>query len=649
MVELFTFAVYAQAFSQELIRQDDIITSAAISQKYVALGTNKGFIHLLNIQAKEAELIGPYTKIKHVATQGNLVACCTENKVIAYDSEQAAEVMNVDVANPMKVGIANKDLGQLAIICATETELILMQKGWVRVSKRAVKSGINGLKDMIIHHHLVCFSLNSKVEFFNLLQEKTTHSLTIADNSKCLIHWASAAMCFVSAGTAVHVLEYSQNQGFDTFRHIKSIMTSTIPIAIGSFNQLYLLEIDTNNLSVYSLQQELTFAAKAPVNKFLLSYNQSNSPFYLVGETEIYKISPLTAKDKLLHLIEKKKYNQAYELASKFKLDRIPIMESQVVGLIQNNSMHEASQLAIGIPYSSQVWNFIIQEFLLKKMVCLIVMNMPLPEDEKMLEEILTQVLDHKELIQFQYIIDKIPPHVVTKAVFLYKSIPKLFQDEVNSYFLKHGKIIEALEISLEVRSHHCFKILSEHPDTIEFVGSNPSYISILFEIDKTKASEYFKVKKEKIKYEDLVDNFDLRLKHIGQFPELWKQTFSEAKDNFTKKKAVIGALKYHPNPVEFIQEIDIEGCDDEIKNLIMSLGSYLKAYTAASRSAKKEIPEYFKMLYEEILQPYVIDETFLCQKCAGPLEGFPFILRRCGHHTHKKCAETCIFCKNLF
>lgn len=188
MVELFTFAQYAQVFSQELTKKDDSITCAAISSKYISLGTSKGFVHLLDIQLKEAELIGPYTRIYHLTTIGSIVVFCTENKVIAYDSEQANEILNVDVNFPIKVGIANNNLGQLAVVCATNTELVLMQKGWVRVSKRTIKASLVSVNDLKVHAHLVCLATKGKFEFFNLIQEKTIYNLEIPETSKGLIH-----------------------------------------------------------------------------------------------------------------------------------------------------------------------------------------------------------------------------------------------------------------------------------------------------------------------------------------------------------------------------------------------------------------------------------------------------------------------------
>lgn len=162
-------------------------------------------------------------------------------------------------------------------------------------------------------------------------------------------------MCFVSSAATIFVLDYAQNQGTDTFMLIKTLNITAQPCSIGSFNQGYLLSLDESAFSVYSMQQELTFAAKSPVSRFLLSYNQSNAPFYIVGDKEIYKISPLTAKDKLKHLIDKKKFTGAYDLAKKFKLDRTIIDEAQIVNLIETDMMYEASQLAFNISHQSTV------------------------------------------------------------------------------------------------------------------------------------------------------------------------------------------------------------------------------------------------------------------------------------------------------
>lgn len=142
-----------------------------------------------------------------------------------------------------------------------------------------------------------------------------------------------------------------------------------------------------------------------------------------------------------------------------------------------------------------------------KDLLYLIVMIMPIPNDDLIQENILIQLLEHKDPIILDYIIPKLPPDIVSKVIFVNTSIDKVLQGTIINYFLSANKTIEALDIALKVKSIQTFKILSEYSDTFQLFLQNPSYFSDLFDIDVNKANEVCKRYRELIDYEKLLEN----------------------------------------------------------------------------------------------------------------------------------------------
>ena len=500
MQNFFSTAPFATQLSQELVSNNDIITTACITQRLICIGTVKGFVHIINIQSKEVTVLGPYSPIRQVSVLENLVAFITADLVVAYDTYSDSDVFSKSLPDPTQVAVSCETWGQTAVLCSVKEKVLLLQKGWVRLTERCIwqPGTVLALK---VHFNLLCAVLQERVEFFSLSKSQVVYRVSL--EGQVLIHWMSSSTVLVSENKKVSVIEYSQGSNSDNFTLKSCVELPSFPKSIASYNQRYILYEDGNELYLVSLEQEVIFQNTFSNIGMILSNNQNNAPFYIVSKNNILKVQPQTTDQKLQNLLNNKNFKQAYELAKRYQMPSEPILKDYIQHSIESKDFETATELVNELPSTSQYWTHLVEKFLEHNLVHLIASKIPESTSPSTLVSIVKQLIRNQrtsELIQFM---QKWPYSIISYTDLIKDLKDNGFTKLLLEIYERTGNYKEALNLCLQENSEHTFTLLENHLSLLQtFIETQD--LNQLFCINKTKTTQLLKDKAAYVPFETI-------------------------------------------------------------------------------------------------------------------------------------------------
>ena len=718
----FKFEPTAAELMTMLARDKDEMTAFGISDDFISIGTFNGYVHFLFMNSNEGMVIGPFSPIKDICCLGEYVAYLSGRQITLYNPKNQKEYFTIAVQDAIKVSICSNNPKLYTLVCATRNSLIGITKGWMSPNTKNFGYPVQGVSELTAHGHLACVVDFARLQVLSLTEERSYYE-TAVQRGYGKFHWMSNTTLIAVTGLLIEVISYSQSSGKDELNVVDRIELECIPFSIASFNQSHIVLLSAN-LVILTLQKKIIFTGIPPINGKLLSNNKNNSPFFLAGSNQLYKVELPNIKEKIRILVHEFKFEKAYIFCEQFKIDTNEVLYPQIEYFIKLKQFEDAAQLISSkLQAHDKYFVQIIEKFIENNKLPLIARSIPYIDDENLNLKIFVQLNNHRELLR-EYI-EKWPLVMLTKSSMIAKIKSLGFNDILIDNFIKLGKTTEALKIALEVKSMKCFEILNRFPETFSLFVEIPNFLPELFALDCAAAGRlcednhweiknvidwlppelianflmsYDKITQElekilfevllnyfpskliefanRIKYMDinfmlealqstnldnvkvfllrklnnkeevlqiLQVNFDVRLKYLKHYPDLWPKTLLEATESVTKIKKVLGYLHYYENSLEFVAELNFKEFEPEIKEFIKRQGKILDIYQNSVNAAKIEQYRNFCILFEEYKRGVVFNPPFICCKCAQPLTTVR--LRKCGHHSHKDCFDQCIFC----
>ena len=286
----------------------------------------------------------------------------------------------------------------------------------------------------------------------------------------------------VSTGITIEILSYSQTLNKDEIILIDRICLESVPTSLASFNQSNIVLL-CQNLIILNSKKETIFTTVPPINGKLLSNNKINSPFFLIGCNQIFRVELPNVKEQIKVLVSEFKFEKAYELTERFKLDYSEVLYPNIEYYMKLQKFEDAARLVNEkLNHNDKFFVNVIQSFCFNHKLHLIAKSIPYIEDENLNNFILSELGEYKDLLK--EFIQKWPLTMLTKSSMITK-IKKLgFNDVLIDNFLKLGKTTEALKVALDVKSIKCFEILEKYPETFTLFLEIPNFLSELFALD---------------------------------------------------------------------------------------------------------------------------------------------------------------------
>ena len=561
MGENFKFEQIADEVTSVLKKDRDEMTAFGISDNFISFGTLNGFIHCLSLEINQGLMLGPFSPIKDLSCLGDSIAYISGKQITLYNIKTQNEVFSTTIQDAIKISICSNLLGSTALICSTPQSLQVIQRGWVKTNIKLLKIAPQGIYELIAHGHLACFIDNNKCQILNLTNEEILYEIDIPRGIGKL-HWMSPSKLLVMTSSTIEILNYTQE---DKITPIDRIQLENHPISISSFNQSNIVLL-SSNLTIINSQKEIFFTGIPPIHGTLLSNNKSKSPFFLIGNNQIFKVELPNAKEKIKILVHEYKFDKAYELSERFKLDLSDVLLSHIDYYVKLNQFDDASALLLKkLSKNDKNLKEIIQKFVVNNKFHLIANFIPYVEDENLNNMIFTQLTDHKDILQ-EYL-NKWPLVMITKPTMILKIKKIGLNDVLVDTFIKLGKPTEALKIAIDVKSKKCFEIIEKFPDTFSIFREIPDFLPHLFELDCQIAGKLCEINKyEIIKVIEWLPP-ELIIKFLKGYDkinlELEKILFKEILINFPDE------LIEFVNTVKFI---DLEYILDSIQNTRLDL-----------------------------------------------------------------------------
>lgn len=721
MSKHFKFELIADELTRMLLKDNDEITACGISESYIVIGTLTGHVHTLFLDSNEGMVIGPFSVIKSIACLGDTFAYVAGSRVAVFNPKTQRELFNTSIPEVRLISICSNSPKLYSLVCTTKNSLKTIKKGWTSPNTEDLHYNVLEPSELIAHGNIACVVDKDKMIVVSLREKKILYEVGITKGSG-RFHWISPTLLISAHGLVLEILQFDQSNNTDDLFLIETMDLEYVPISLTSFNQSNIVLLGPS-LVIFNSVKNVIFNEKPPINGKLLSNNKANSPFFLVGSSQIFKVELPNVKGKIRILVHEFKFSKAYELCERFKLNSNEVLYPHIEHLLKLKQFEEAAAVIFQRAQTSDKdFLKIIEKFIENNKLYLIVKSFSYIEDQAINNMIFTQLQNHKELLK-EYL-QKCPSAMLANPFVTAKIKSLGFNDILIDTFLYLGKTTEALKTALDVKSLKCFEILQKFPETFSLFLEIPSFLSKLFALDCAKAGDFCEGKMEisrvveylpgdllvkflmdyekvtaslekklfevllksfpekiiefasKIQYleyeymlaavdslqlddvkvfllrklnsqeaalEILHSNFEVRLKYIKYYPELWEKTVQEADGSIENTKKVLGCIHYYENSIKFITSLDFKFYEFEIKEFIRKQGKILDIYKNSVNADKKEQFFQFCLLFEEYRKGVVFSPPFVCCKCAQPLSTIR--LRKCGHHSHKECFNDCIFC----
>lgn len=727
---MINFDTYGQDITKELNEIGDVITCAHSSKDYLALGTQQGFIHILDIVNRIVSMIGPYAYIKHISALENLLAFLTPEEVVVYDMEEEGENLRFSVSNYELVAVCGKHGPKAGVICGSDTELVGVTRGWLRTSAIAIKVKVEGLKDLKVHFHLLCVLDRTALKVYRLESEQLLWSFPMLTYDHLVFYWISAENLAIISDDNFSLVKYV-NSGAGTFETVKTMTIPSVPCSMGGFNQKYLVYVDRAVLYMIDIERVDVVKAELPFPGLLVTSSRKNAPFFIIGRDRLAKVNPQSAHEKVLCLLKQGEFREGILVAQQYSVHIDRALQEYLEYSFKNEELAGVIKLVREIMLPQKLYTGIVNSFIERSRVNEVILDVPPESVDK--ARVLKLLIAEGDSGVIDGIVQKWPIDFFLTDEVAELLINTGFERCIIELHLKTKHQERALLVALSSHSHESFNLLENYPTLSEFFVINKQSINSLFEVNREKAADYFIANRVVIgintvissvsesliapyitsvirlenneeietqvlhillvtnsmdlpffitnakflnlnealrmakKYSAaesqflilkrlglteeaqaiLAKDFEIRLKYIKGYPDLWPLTFAQAMENPHLIPIVLEQLKYHSNPIEFLDQISLTGTRAEMLGLIESIKTHQKLYSASSKAFKHEITELFNELCKEQSAPIIAAQPLICGVCLQPLTGAIYI-RKCGHHSHASCSPSCLFCKDL-
>jgi hypothetical protein len=499
MSDLFKFTEYAKQVSMELESNDDKIICSAMSSKLIviytqALATAKGMVHLLNPVVKEASVIGPYPKIIDINCEGSVVAVGFSEGIVAFDAAIDSELLRFygnDVRRVALCGI--QSTGSTTVSYASEDTIYILQKGWVRVSSNPlIKNVIQA--DVLNSYLMYLYSIHQVgITLYNL-QSMYVFQRHPRDNAAVLdLKFLSLTRYMVMSDLTVTIYEIFKEGIFERSKPAAKISLDYMPESWITYNQKYMVVLDPNYfIHINSLENEEIYSEKVNLKGKIIHDGLNNTPFYIVSDSRILKISPYTAQERLAWLQENGKIEEAYEFAKMNSLTTQDLETSIMNRLIEKKDWSKAIDTCIEICQKNfEAWKHWVYEFSNVGELKQIIKYVPLEIITGMdASSLFIEIVNEGELDTVMYLLDHWPSHFWNSYKVPVALTVKNFGHALAKFYENTGQITNALNFYITHHDPHCFKLLLQNPDHFKILKEDPGLLPHLFETDSDLARD---------------------------------------------------------------------------------------------------------------------------------------------------------------
>ena len=383
----------------ELKEISDSILCYSYTDSSIFFGTAKGAIHIIDIDQNEGMIFGPYNQpIKDIFSQGDNFAYVSLSKVALLNKKNRKESFSYSSNSFEKVSIWSTSLGNSALVCASASNLYILQKGWVNTSVKQLKYAFQSIQSIKINGHLISVIDSEKAEILNLATEEVLFSSKLEDGQG-LFHWMSSESLLFTTGLGLDVLKYRGNEK-DSITLSERIMLPVVPNSISSIRSQYII-FNTEKVYMLGIKRENLICQSLPGYGKLVSSNKIESKFLLVTSSQVFIVNLPNIKESILGLIKEFKLDQAKILIDKYYITALSDLQPFIDDLIRRNQFEDAANFIVksGLNPDQEYSRDLISVFAQNYKLHLISAQVPYIENQFLNTLIVHSLSDHTELL----------------------------------------------------------------------------------------------------------------------------------------------------------------------------------------------------------------------------------------------------------
>jgi hypothetical protein len=506
MTDLFKVSAYASALTQELAH--DAVTLSDLSPPHIVLATTSGAVHSINIDTDEASTLGPFPGLTAVACSDKFLAYATSDKLVVYDLEQDQEHISTSVSNIRGIALLEtQKYGNIRIFYSSESEVLEVTKGWIRVSSRVLAGDLRSPVELNSFRHVLSYGHSSAVEFYDLSLDTAIHSLP-RKSGTLFIRWQNDSRVVVLQGTELTVLDLCtatagssslETQSIDYLNQRLVVKLVEEPLSCVAFQlKSFVVLTKSGLLRFFDPDFEEIYSAASPMKGKLLCLRDSS--LFLIGSHQLSRVQPITAEEKLKGLIDACRLTEAYEFAAKFGLPTDAIQEARLLQLLDSKAYAQAAEFAEQICQETVVkWTAWTAEFQRRGALEVLLPKLPyfmLPYD--FLKELLLELI-HEQSQSILSTVQAWPDCVVGSSEVLKSLAQDNLHEALALAYLKIGRELDAFRSYLALGSKQAFNVLDDF-DLAPRALLEEGVVPKLFEVNPSAALELCK------KYQEHLD-----------------------------------------------------------------------------------------------------------------------------------------------
>ena len=467
-----------------LRESNDHITSFTYSEDCILIGSAKGSIHIIDLANNEGMMFGPYNyPIKDLSSLKDTFAYTTSSKVVLLNKRSRKEVFSYS-ASYEKVCIWSNSLGNSALVCASTSQLFILQKGWVNVGVKALRPSYNYIQNIKNNSHILCLVDCEKAEILNLLNEEILFSSKVEEGIGHF-HWFSNDSLLFSTGYFIDVLKFRQEVK-ESISLSERISITCIANSICSIKQY--IVFNTDKIFMLGNKREILVSQNLPSYGRLVTNGTNDSKIILFTANQVFILSLPNIKEKIMGLIKEYKLDQARELIEKYHITALNDLQPFIDDLIRRGRFEDAATFVnnAGLESESEYSRDIIQVFATNYKLHLISSNLPYIENTFMNSMIIHSLASHQDLL-LAYI-KKCPLTFPLEKTVLNQLKSLTYSETLFDIFIQRNLIIDACEFCINSLSEKTFELLEKFPDRFMEFSQISGFYSKLFEINVEKA-----------------------------------------------------------------------------------------------------------------------------------------------------------------
>lgn len=323
------------------ILKTDKATCIVCSDRFVVIGTERGQLHVLDMNGAEIRLFRPHkaavVSISLNMDNSHIASVSGDGSVVIIDLwDESIESFSVS-SKPASIAIHPKYPHKefKAIACASSSSLSLYTVTFFGKKKQKIPNTLEAISAVTWHpeHHIIAFACEEGVKVFDVKRNSLIAFLALPEGKKCMF-WKSSDVIVVASAAEVQYVRIQVDQVSCFARFTIDDITISGVAPFDDYLVVFGVPLSSPmpQLIVLSLEGEIVSSDAIPMNEmetfnaadlclgYFWNYWASMSPisvsdrfFYLLAPTDLIAAKLCGIDDHIRHLLFQHKYKTAWE------------------------------------------------------------------------------------------------------------------------------------------------------------------------------------------------------------------------------------------------------------------------------------------------------------------------------------------------